>query len=180
MKFIKQGANWRAIATRSFIFSVIWWVLSDGVAQSWWVGVPAVLLAMMTSMALIPPVPVVLTAIPGFVVFFFLRSLPAGADVAWRVFHPRIPIDLDLVEYQLQLPPGLAQVFLANIISLLSGTLSAGLEQDILKLHVLDKQKNFVAELKAVELRVAQMLGLSLNIGNDICDIEADPARRLF
>ena len=49
-----------------------------------------------------------------------------------------------------------------NTISLLPGTFSAELDQDLLKVHVLDSQKDFLSELKAVEQSVARMFGISL------------------
>lgn len=88
-------------------------------------------------------------------------------DVAWRAFHPRMPIAPDLIEYPLRLPPGLPQVFMANTISLLPGTLSAELDQGILQIHVLDSQKDFLAEVKMVEHNVARMFDISLKSSNE-------------
>lgn len=94
--------------------------------------------------------------------FFLIRSLLGGADVAWRAFHSGMPIAPDLIEYPLRLPPGLPQVFMANTVSLLPGTLSASLNQGIQKLHVLDGRNGVLAELEAVEQRVARMFGTYL------------------
>jgi len=46
---------WSTIVSRGGLFSLIWWVLTDGTVSSWWIGVPAVLLAVSSSIALIPP-----------------------------------------------------------------------------------------------------------------------------
>ena len=67
-----------------------------------------------------------------------------------------------VIDYPLRLPPGLPQVFLANIMSLLSGTLSATLDGPALKLHVLDSRGDFMTELKALEQGVARMCGVLL------------------
>jgi len=75
-----------------------------------------------------------------------------------------MPIAPDLIEYPLQLQPGLPQAFMVNTVSLLPGTLSAVLEHNVLKVHVLDRQKNVVAELKALEQIVARMFDTSLNV----------------
>ncbi len=96
--------------------------------------------------------------------FFLLRSLFGGADVAWRAFHPGLPIAPDLIEYPLRLPPGLPQVLMANTVSLLPGTLSAELDQSVLKIHVLDNQRGVLAELEAVEQSVPRMFGTSLKL----------------
>lgn len=125
---------------------------------------PAILLAIAASTALLPPALLLWSELLRFVPFFLLRSLLAGVDVAWRAFHPRMPIAPDLIEYPLRLPPGLAQVFMANTVSLLPGTLSAALERSVLKVHVLDGRKDFLTELESLEQSVARMFGVSLKV----------------
>ena len=156
--------SWPSIVARTSLFALIWWVLSDGATASWWIGAPAVLLAVIASVALVPPIPLVWSELLRFVPFFLQRSLLGGTDVAWRAFHPRLPIAPDLIEYPLQLPPGLPQVFMVNTVSLLPGTLSAALEHNVLKVHVLDRQKSIVTELKALEQIVTRMFDTSPNV----------------
>ena len=150
------------MVSRGMMFLLIWWVLTDGTSSSWWIGVPAVLLAGTVSAALIPPVPIVWFELLKFVPFFLLRSLLGGVDVAWRAFQPNLPIAPDLIEYPLRLSPGLPLVFMTNIVNLLPGTLTAEFDQTVLKVHVLDKRKDFMTELDAVEQRVARIFGTSL------------------
>lgn len=154
--------SWSTILLRGGLFSLIWWILTDGAVMSWWIGVPTVLLAIAASAALLPARTFLWYEFLRFVPFFLIRSLLGGVDVAWRVFHPGLPIIPDLVEYPLRLPPGLSRVFMANTVSLLPGTLSAGLERDVLKVHVLDSRSGFPAELEALEKRVARVFGTSL------------------
>lgn len=162
MTLAKVKINWWTLASRAGLFLLIWWVLTDGAVTSWWIGVPAVLLAVMVSAALTPPVPFLWSGFLRFVPFFLIRSLLGGVDVAWRAFHPAIPIAPDLVKYPMRLPPGLSRVFMVNTVSLLPGTLSAALDRNVLKLHVLDKRGGFLVELEAVEQHVARMFGASL------------------
>ena len=152
------------IVSRGVLFSIIWWILTDGATLSWWIGVPAVSLAVITSAALLPPVPFVWYELLRFTPSFLLRSLLGGMDVAWRAFHPAMPIAPDLVEYPLRLPPGLQRVFLANTISLLPGTLSAELGENCLTVHVLDGRKDISSEIGAVEQRVARIFGTTLQV----------------
>lgn len=161
MKITTNG--FMSIVSRTGMLLLIWWILTDGAASSWWIGVPAVVLAVMASVALLPPVHLVWYECLRFVPFFLMRSLIGGTDVAWRAFHPRMPIDPDLIEYPLRLPPGLSRVFMSNTVNLLPGTLSAALDQNIMKVHVLDRKKDFLAELEAVEQNVARLFGISLN-----------------
>lgn len=164
MILMKAKICWSTIVSRGVLFSLIWWSLADGVALSWWIGVPAVLLALIASAVLLPPAPFIWYEFVRFVPFFLLRSLLGGTDVAWRVFHPGMPIAPDLIAYPLRLPPGLTRVFMANTVSLLPGTLSAELSANCLTVHVLDGRKDFLSEFKAVEHRVARMFGISLKV----------------
>lgn len=159
---ITTRINWSTMVLRGGLFSLIWWILTDGAASSWWIGVPAVLLALAASVALLPSTSFVWYEFLRFVPLFLMRSLLSGADVAWRAFHPAMPIAPDLVEYRLRLPPGLPQVFMANTVSLLPGTLSVTLDRSSLKVHVLDSRSSFSTELEVLEQRVALMFGTSL------------------
>jgi multicomponent Na+:H+ antiporter subunit E len=67
-----------------------------------------------------------------------------------------------VIDYPLRLPPGLPQAFLANIVSLLPGTLSATLDGQALMVHVMDSRGDFMTELKALEQRMARMCGVLL------------------
>lgn len=146
---------------------IIWWILTDGAPSSWWIGVPVVLLSSTASSALIPPVPFVWFELLKFVPFFLLHSFLGGLDVARRVFQPKLPITPDLIEYPVRLPPGLPLVFMANMISLLPGTLSVAFDQRVLKVHVLDKSRDFMAELEMVEQNVARLFGPSLKFSKE-------------
>lgn len=165
MKRKYRENDWSTIVSRGGVFSLIWWSLTDGIASSLWVGVPAVLFAVITSVALLPSAHFVWYEFLKFMPFFLTRSLLGGADVAWRAFHPGMLIDPVIIKYPLRLPPGLPQVFMANTVSLLPGTLSATLNRSMLKVHVLDKQKDILAELDAVEISVARMFGTSIKSG---------------
>ncbi len=101
MKHMDQKISWPTVASRVLLFSLMWWVLSDGNAQAWWIGVSAVSFAMIASVALLSPTPLVWCELLMFVPFFLRRSLQGGADVAWRVFHPRLPITPELIDYPL-------------------------------------------------------------------------------
>ena len=152
-------------ALRLGAFALVWWALTGGTVGSWLVGLPAVLIATLISLALVPPFSWSLTGVVYFLPFFVWQSLRGGTDVAWRAFHPQIPINPGIVKYPLLLPPGLPRVFLINTVSLLPGTLSAELEPDELIVHALDTEQNVLAELKVVEQVVARLFAISLKNG---------------
>ncbi len=157
---------WPRILRRGLLFALVWWILVGGEIASWWIGVPAVLLAATASVALLSPVTFVWFELLRFVPFFLIRSFLGGVDVAWRAIHPAMPIAPDLVEYPLQLPSGLPCVFLANTVSLLPGTLSAELDSNCLKVHVLNGRKDVLSELETLERRVAALFGIYLPASN--------------
>ncbi len=82
--------------------------------------------------------------------------------MAWRALDPRLPIAPQMIDYPLRLPSGLPRVMLVNIMSLLPGTLSAELEGQVLKVHVLDGRRNVFPELAALERSVARISGVTL------------------
>jgi len=135
----------RAGWLRAVLFALMWWILTDGVMNSWLVGVPMVLFATLVSMALLPPLSWSLTGIVRFAPYFLWRSLYGGTDVARRALHPRLPISPGMYDHRWRLPPGLPRVFMANTVSLLPGTLSAELDEQCLRVHVLDQTGAFAA-----------------------------------
>lgn len=153
---------WPSMLRRGLLFAFIWWILVGGETTSWWIGVPAVMLAATASLALISPVTLVWYELFRFVPFFLIRSLLGGADVAWRALRPSMPIDPHLIEYPIRLPQGLPSVFMANTVSLLPGTLSAELNSNYLNIHVLAGRKDILAELGTLEEMVAALFGTSL------------------
>lgn len=151
MKIKGQKVSHSVLISRLLLFLVIWWVLSGGVASSWIIGVPAVICALLASLAWLPSVRFVWWRLIVFIPFFLWQSLKGGIEVAWLTFQPRLPLSPKLIEYPLELPEGLAQVAMVNITSLLPGTLSSNLDKGVLKVHVLDSQSDYLAGLQGLE-----------------------------
>lgn len=158
-----RRALW-TVAVRVGLFAALWWVVTEGAPDAWLVGIPAVLLAAMLSIAQVPSVPFVASELLRFVPFFLAHSLRGGADVALRALHPALPIAPTLVDYPLRLPEGLPRVVMLNTLSLLPGTLAVDVVGDCLHVHVLDGQKACLAELQDVEARVARLFGIQLPV----------------
>jgi multicomponent Na+:H+ antiporter subunit E len=147
---------------RTLLFSFIWWILSAGEITSWYIGIPAVAVSVYLSHKLIPGISLNWFAFFRFIPFFVLRSLQGGIDVAWRAFHPHLPITPNLIEYPLQVPAGVARIVMINTVSLLPGTLSADLHKNVLSIHVLDNKNDVARDLVAIEQYVAQIFYLRL------------------
>ena len=157
-----------SIVIRGWLFLFIWWVLTDGNTSSWWIGLPAVMLTIIVSIILIPPTHLVFIRVIWFVPFFLIYSFKGALDVAWRVFHPRLPISPGLIKYTLSLPPGLAQVLMINLVNLVPGTLTAKLEHNVLTIHVLDIRNDFKTELITIEQHVAKIFGSPQNFNTGV------------
>jgi multicomponent Na+:H+ antiporter subunit E len=160
--------RWLDTVSYSGIFLLLWCLLTDGAASSWWIGIPAVLLALVISFSLDLPTISLWSKLPGFLLFFFLHSLQGGMDVARRVFRRNMLIAPVLYEYTMRLPIGFPQVMMANSVGLLPGTLSVEIENNVLTVHVLDKHTDFMAELEAVECNIARMFARSLDDAKEV------------
>ncbi len=152
----------RAWLIRLVLFSLVWWILTDGAIDSWSVGIPVVLIATLTSVMLMPPLSWSLRGMLFFIPYFLWHSIRGGVDVARRALHPQLPIAPRLLDYRFRLPVGLPRVFMADIVSLLPGTLSVELGDEFLRVHVLDETSAIKEELNMLENRLADIFGLEL------------------
>jgi multicomponent Na+:H+ antiporter subunit E len=155
------------LISRTAILSCTWWVLTRGAHDSWQVGLPAILTAVFIDYRLSPPKGNRLS-LGGFVVyaFYFLKlSITGGIDVAWRTYHPRLPLNPKMIAYPLKLTSLSARNLFVCTVSLLPGTLSAELGDNILFVHVLDVGRPFKQELKIIEDRVAAVFQPQAQVG---------------
>jgi len=152
---------------RSLWFATLWWVLAGGAA--WGFGAPVIAAAVGASLALQPARRLWLRpwGLLRFAGYFLVQSPRAGLDVARRVFAPGLPLAPALLDFRLRLPEGPARTLLVNTMSLLPGTLSAGIEGNRLRLHVLDTQLPVEQELREVEAHIAAMFGVELKKGGN-------------
>jgi multicomponent Na+:H+ antiporter subunit E len=153
-----------AAASHAVVLAALWWALTGDAAGGWLVGVPVVILATLASQALwtrrtgwLSPL-----ALLRFGVYFLRESLRGGLDVARRAFAPSLPLRPALVTLRTRIPPGPAEVFLVNVLSLLPGTLSVDLRGAVLTLHVLDEDAPVEAATRALEGHVAAIFRLPL------------------
>ena len=82
------------------------------------------------------------------------QAVVAGVDVAWRALAPAPGVRPGFVSHRLQLPPGPARDAFSALMSLLPGTVPAGLDaRDELLVHCLDVDVPVEAQLAADEDR---------------------------
>jgi multicomponent Na+:H+ antiporter subunit E len=154
--------GWQGWVRRLVLFSVLWWILTDGAADSWLIGAPVVVLAAWLSLSLWAESPLSPIGVLRFVPWFAYQSVVGATDVALRAFRPRMPLRPGIVRQSLRLPPGASRVTLANVVSMLAGTLSADIDGDELVIHALDTGRDMEAMVRDLEPRIAAVFGVAL------------------
>ena len=156
---IRSSVAWRALG-----FAVAWLIVAGPAPASWLIGLPSVALATWASFRLAPPLPykIRFVGLMRFFGYFMRESLRGGWDVAKRTMLPRMRIAPGQAEYNSGLPEGLPIVLFAGCVSLLPGTLSQRFDGGHLSLHLLDADETDLAELKALENHIADMLGVDV------------------
>ncbi len=128
------------------------------------VGVLSAAAATWASLRLLPPGPgrVRIGALLRVAARFVWQSAAGGADVAYRVFHPRMPLKPGYLAYPVRLPRGPAQAVFGALTSLVPGTLPLGSDaHGRLLYHCLDTDLPVAAALAADEALMARALGLA-------------------
>ena len=156
------------IAWRALLLAVLWWLITQGQTEAWLVGLPAVVLAALASVALgndrrpgFSP-----AALPAFVMLFLRDSVRGGLDVAWRTLGPRLRVAPGFRRYRLRVAHPAARVLLINCLGLLPGTLAVYLEGDHAELHLLDTGVEPVPQLRQLEQAIARLFGARLETGH--------------
>jgi multicomponent Na+:H+ antiporter subunit E len=166
----------RGFVVTGAVLSLIWWILTGGVAYSWLVGVPAVLLSTVLSVALQSPSPghFRLSALVAFIPYFLMHSLRGGLDVAWRSCDPRLPIAPAMCKYSFRLPDhDSSRAFFAGTLNLLPGTLTAEMHDDHLVVHLLTTGHDIIPRLVRLEERVGRLFGHRLSEATRRIDIDS-------
>lgn len=81
-----------------------------------------------------------------YVPFFLYYVVKANIDVAYRVAHPRLPINPGIVKIKTELKSEIAQSMLANSITLTPGTLSVDIKDGYMYVHWIDVKSQDVEE----------------------------------
>ena len=151
----------RSAAFRAIAFLAAWLILTGADPAGLPAGTVAVVAATWTSLKLLPangwrlsPI-----ALGRLVLRLLVKSVVAGADVAWRALDPRLPLHPGLVIYPVRLPPGAARNTFCTLSSLLPGTLPTGSDDEgALVVHCLDVGEPIVVQLSEEEALLMQTL----------------------
>jgi multicomponent Na+:H+ antiporter subunit E len=129
------------------------------------VGVGAVAVAVVASLALLPPAagrprPRAVLALVG---FFLRTAVLGGVDVARRALARTPPTDGWWHRHELRLPPDRGRLLFVAMIGLLPGTVTGACEPDGLLVHVLAADLDPALTLDALERHVAAALGVEID-----------------
>ncbi|HYD96246.1 MAG TPA: Na+/H+ antiporter subunit E [Noviherbaspirillum sp.] len=155
----------RSFLLRTAFYAAVWASMTGSAGGSWGVGIISASLAAALSLRLHPPGArrLSLRGVPGFLVFFAVHSLRGGVQVAAVALSPRLDLRPAMLDIPLRLREEADQLFLAGFLSLMPGTLSAGLDHGRLQLHVLDRRNPVEDDVRAAEVRVAHLFGVPLS-----------------
>lgn len=153
----------RTFAVSTAAGAVAWVMLTGAEAGSAVVGVPTVLAAAWAATAagagsMAPRA----GAAIGFVPFFAVALLQSAWGLARRVLRRDPAFRPGVVAWRLRLSGEGARAAFMNAVSLTPGTLAAGLDGDVLSVHVLDLGEDHGPGLDDLERRVARLYGETL------------------
>ena len=146
------------------VLVAVWWILTEGAVSSWIIGIPLVLV----SIAVVRTLPSegswrwMPSRILYFLAFFLWQSTLSGIQVAWLALRMRVSLEQHLLYYDVRLPSAPSRVFFANAVSVLPGTLSCIVTEELIVIHVLNRSPAVLPALQTLELRVAELFGLTL------------------
>ncbi|MDP3563415.1 MAG: Na+/H+ antiporter subunit E [Methanoregula sp.] len=90
--------------------------------------------------------------------WLFIEIFRAGFDVAYRVLHPHMPIDPQIVTFETPLTDDIARTVLANSITLTPGTITIDVNGGTYTVHALtsDTARDLTDD-RTIEKRVARI-----------------------
>jgi len=149
---------------RFLVLCLLWWVLTgaDPHALRW--GLPIAILASLMSSGL----PRAggwnwrLLGLLRFAPTFVWYNLQGGIEVALHALWPSRHPDPTLLNYRMRLPVGPSQIFFANLVNLVPGTLTVRIGRRDLYIHVLVASPKVAPILARLEWRVADLFGVDL------------------
>ena len=151
--------RWWRLLWPGAIAALVWLGLNRNDLGSWLIGAPAVVAAAALGGVLQADRRPRLRwrGLLPFAAFFLRESLRGGWDVAWRVFHPRLPVAPGFIRFATALPDGPVRYLFVNVVSLLPGTVASGFDGDEVIVHALDVNSGVETALRGVERRVAKL-----------------------
>jgi multicomponent Na+:H+ antiporter subunit E len=145
-------------ARRLLIFSLLWFILTEGFYRDWLPAAAVIICATASSFWIAPATRRRLRLRPSaflrFVPYFLWQSILGGFDVSRRALSPRMTLDPGLFRFQLQLQDPTARTLFIGCVSLLPGTASVESQEDFLVVHALDQSLPLHDSLATLQAKV--------------------------
>ena len=143
---------------RVILLGAVWLVLTGADTKGLAVGAVAVPVATWLSLRLMPARrPMLVWRLVLHLPSFVAGSVLGGLDVARRALAPHMPLKPGWVEVPARLPDG-GRVLMGAELSLMPGTLAAGMRGDRLLVHLLDTEAGFERAIPREEAAIAAMM----------------------
>jgi multicomponent Na+:H+ antiporter subunit E len=102
-----------------------------------------------------------------FIVFVYY-SIKSGVVVAFYALHPKMKLHPIIYEFKFQTTTPFATSLLANIYSLMPGTVSMGIEKEFLVLHILDDKLLDEAFMDYIEKKVIESFEIGVQNRDEV------------
>lgn len=158
----ETARGWRSLFGTVGGLALLWVGLAGPDPASWVIGGPVIAAATALSFAFPPARRVRLAPLGAirFIGWFAVASLRGAIDVAGRALAWRMPLAPGIRSFETDLPPGAPRLVFVNAITLLPGTLSAGISGTRVEVHMLDTRVDLAAELAPLEARVRALFAV--------------------
>ena len=144
------------IAVLALVYAALWLVLSNN--QGWGFGLVSIVLAVLCALSAGVRVrPVAWRFLPGFLAFFLSRMLIGGLDVARRTLGRKPDVEPGWVKHRVQDASPSAHMLLAAATGLLPGTLTARIDNNIMRVHTLDIRRDWQHDITQLEVHLARL-----------------------
>lgn len=144
----------------ALIYAGLWALLSQN--QGWGFGLLFILLATWCAHKTRLRLPAFAWRhLPAFLVFFLQRLVVGGIDVALRTVAFKPAVTPAWADYKLNNRSEDVRLSLSAIVGLLPGTLAAKIENNTMRVHLLDAGRDWQADVAELESRITLLLDAS-------------------
>lgn len=164
---INRSINFPGLAVLLVSYSLFWLLLTEAQFSSWVLGIVFIPFAIWLTVNLDRAYlhkslhKFRWRSVPGFMLFLFWHSLKGGLLTFQMAIKPNLMNSTGLFTYKTRLEDGFGRVLLAEVLSLVPGTICVDLSEGLLTIHTLDLKSDPIPEVIQCEKQIAILLGLN-------------------
>lgn len=161
---LKQRPQYKEICVKTLLFGVLWWSLVESTLSSWLIGIIVVPFATWLSVTLYRnndktaenTANFSFVGLLTFLPFFAWQSLRGGCQTALLALSSRVA-PADFIEFETCLSGRREKILFMHIISLMPGSVSANINGQIIRIHILDINEYSEDSLRDCEHRLSKI-----------------------